>query len=530
MPKTKPVTQVHDAAEIAKLRWHEQGDDEMQTEQMLSVRASLRRDKLVLAELNVWWEAALTGSFAAAKRAALDCSYEDQLDERGSTPTTAISKRRYVAIMTKISLALLEDDEPRDLEDARQQACEAWDEDSRGHHTLSRMRWLDSIFELADTWTKTVENVEYAAFLRALFDRTARKEAAGELGDAMIEWRDDDGVLPLPPPDIETSSAIDEDEDECTSLHSTGEGQVVSQPRVGKNKNGAREGARSSAESQVSSPPSGVASGVNKGPGSGPGPQNKTGSQRIDATSGSGNGGHRGGSGGGRGGARSGGSGGGRDGGGGRGSRGSRVAGRGDGDGGGGRDSRVSRGAGNAGSRHGSRRAISHGSGIGRGDGSGVESGDGIGVGGGDGIGVGGGGDGIGVGGGDSIGVGGGDSIGVGGGDSIGVGGGDSFGVGGGDSIGVGGGDGTGVGGGDGTGVGGSDGSAGGARSGGSGVDRSQCGPKTSHVPPTTASERRAIRDRQQREKRESMQVSVPVISSDCARLCMRLSELPPRM
>ena len=500
MPKTKPVTQVHDAAEIAKLRWHEQGDDEMQTEQMLSVRASLRRDKLVLAELNVWWEAALTGSFAAAKLAALDSSYEDQLDERGSTPTTAISKRRYVAIMTKISLALLEDDEPRDLEDARQQACEAWDEDSRGHHTLSRMRWLDSIFELADTWTKTVENVEYAAFLRALFDRTARKEAAGELGDAMIEWRDDDGVLPLPPPDIETSSAIDEDEDECTSLHSTGEGQVVSQPRVGKNKNGAREGARSSAEPQVSSPPSGVASGVNKGP------QNKTGSQRIDATSGSGNGGHRGGSGGGRGGARSGGSGGGRDGGCGRGSRGSRVAGRGDGDGGGGRDSRVSRGAGNAGSRHGSRRAISHGSGIGRGDGSGVESGDGIGVGGGDGIGVGGGGDGIGVGGGDSIGVGGGDGIGVGGGD------------------------GTGVGGGDGTGVGGGDGSAGGARSGGSGVDRSQCGPKTSHVPPTTASERRAIRDRQQREKRESMQVSEPVISSDCARLCMRLSELPPRM
>ena len=459
MPKTKPVTQVHDAAEIAKLRWHEQGDDEMQTEQMLSVRASLRRDKLVLAELNVWWEAALTGSFAAAKLAALDSSYEDQLDERGSTPTTAISKRRYVAIMTKISLALLEDDEPRDLEDARQQACEAWDEDSRGHHTLSRMRWLDSIFELADTWTKTVENVEYAAFLRALFDRTARKEAAGELGDAMIEWRDDDGVLPLPPPDIETSSAIDEDEDECTSLHSTGEGQVVSQPRVGKNKNGAREGARSSAEPQVSSPPSGVASGVNKGP------QNKTGSQRIDATSGSGNGGHRGGSGGGRGGARSGGSGGGRDGGGGRGSRGSRVAGRGDGDGGGGRGSRGSRGAGNAGSRHGSRRAISHGSGIGRGDGSGVESGDGIGVGGGDG-----------------------------------------------------------------TGVGGGDGSAGGARSGGSGVDRSQCGPKTSHVPPTTASERRAIRDRQQREKRESMQVSLPVISSDCARLCMRLSELPPRM
>ena len=48
-------------------------------------------------------------------------------------------------------LALLEDDEPKDLEEAREHAREAWAEDAKGRGSLSRKRWLDSIFELADT-------------------------------------------------------------------------------------------------------------------------------------------------------------------------------------------------------------------------------------------------------------------------------------------------------------------------------------------------------------------------------------------
>ena len=62
-----------------------------------------------------------------------------------------MDKSRYVAIVTKMGLALLEDDEPHDIEEARQNAREAWQDDSRGRQTLSRKRWLDSVFELADT-------------------------------------------------------------------------------------------------------------------------------------------------------------------------------------------------------------------------------------------------------------------------------------------------------------------------------------------------------------------------------------------
>lgn len=92
------------------------------------------------------------------------------------------------------------------------QARDAWEEDSHGRETLTRKRWLDSIFELADTWTVGVESLEYATFLRSLFDRTARKEEAGELGVAMTEWRDDSEVVPMP---AAPESSEDEDEDEA---------------------------------------------------------------------------------------------------------------------------------------------------------------------------------------------------------------------------------------------------------------------------------------------------------------------------
>jgi len=207
MPKTKPVTEVTSASEIANLRWYEQGDSELQTTEMLELRASLRRDRVVLQELNAWWEAALSGSFAEAKAADADTSYEDKVDASGST--TGIDKHRYCAIMTKMGLALLEDDEPQDVEEAKQQAREAWEEDSRGRETLTRKRWLDSIFELADTWTVGVENLEYASFLRGLFERTARKEAAGELGVPMVYWRDDTDVAPMPSPPAGSSDESD---------------------------------------------------------------------------------------------------------------------------------------------------------------------------------------------------------------------------------------------------------------------------------------------------------------------------------
>ena len=51
---------------------------------------------------------------------------------------------------TKIGLALSEEDEGADLDEAMENAEQAWQEDSGGRDMLSRKRWLDTVFELAD--------------------------------------------------------------------------------------------------------------------------------------------------------------------------------------------------------------------------------------------------------------------------------------------------------------------------------------------------------------------------------------------
>ena len=216
MSRRAPVTEVTNAEDVANLRWYEQGDMQLQTPEMLEKRAALRQDKVVLRELNVWWDAALKGSFAAAAagRRQMSRELDFDLEEADGGEQTAINKSRYVAIMTKMALALLEDDEPKDIQEARKQARESWSEDAGERATLSRKRWLDSIFELADTWTESVDNVEYAMFLRALFDRTARKEAAGELGCEMIFWLEDEEVVPLPAPPVVHASVNNFDDDD----------------------------------------------------------------------------------------------------------------------------------------------------------------------------------------------------------------------------------------------------------------------------------------------------------------------------
>ena len=57
---------------------------------------------------------------------------------------------RLLLHSTKIGLALSEEDEGSDVAEAQENAEHAWAEDSKGRDTLSRKRWLDTIFELAD--------------------------------------------------------------------------------------------------------------------------------------------------------------------------------------------------------------------------------------------------------------------------------------------------------------------------------------------------------------------------------------------
>ena len=94
MGRKKPVTEVTDASDVANLRWYEQGDASLQTAAALEARAALRRDRVVLQELNAWWNAALNGSFPAARAAAA----EGGADSDDPAASHSIDKSRYCAI------------------------------------------------------------------------------------------------------------------------------------------------------------------------------------------------------------------------------------------------------------------------------------------------------------------------------------------------------------------------------------------------------------------------------------------------
>lgn len=132
------VTKVQTAEEVAALALWQQGDEEMYTSSNLQARASNRRHPLVVTALDVWWQATLS----IIQMSVL----------ADGTHRQRVSQGIYVAIFTKIGLGLLEEGEAGDPGECRQQASEAWVEDSKGQADLSSTKWLDALFELADVW------------------------------------------------------------------------------------------------------------------------------------------------------------------------------------------------------------------------------------------------------------------------------------------------------------------------------------------------------------------------------------------
>ena len=47
-------------------------------------------------------------------------------------------------------------------EEALQSAKEDWDDDSKGAEAMTRSDFLDSLFELADMWTESIDAAECA--------------------------------------------------------------------------------------------------------------------------------------------------------------------------------------------------------------------------------------------------------------------------------------------------------------------------------------------------------------------------------
>ena len=133
-------------------------------------------------------------------------------NDDGQGELKALTRERYVTIFTKIALALLEEDEREEdkaMEECKALALEAWESDAKGADTLPKHKWLDSLFELADTWTIGIGAHEYADFLGLLFNRTAERE---ERTRAVV-FRRDDAVVPMPPQAVEEEEEEEEEEE-----------------------------------------------------------------------------------------------------------------------------------------------------------------------------------------------------------------------------------------------------------------------------------------------------------------------------
>lgn len=64
--------------------------------------------------------------------------------------------------------------EPFNLKDATKCSKQDWSADCKGAKVMSRELLKDSIFELTDTWTRTVDPREYFSFMRTLFSAITR--------------------------------------------------------------------------------------------------------------------------------------------------------------------------------------------------------------------------------------------------------------------------------------------------------------------------------------------------------------------
>lgn len=158
MPVTRESrTEVVSEEERANLRWWQQGDEEMQTVEMLERRRALRTDGPVKEALEEWWRAVEDGQVGTASRAQ---SKKGKGGSAGGAKT--VGRKVYVEAITKVGMALMEEcerdpDPQKDVAEARAEAEESWLEDAKKAKTLSKTKWLDALFELGSCYMSAEE-------------------------------------------------------------------------------------------------------------------------------------------------------------------------------------------------------------------------------------------------------------------------------------------------------------------------------------------------------------------------------------
>ena len=152
------VMTVETVEEVAELHLWQQGDEQMYTLENVEKRYENRFNVDLLQLVNTtWWPTALRG-------APID-GWEGDVARTWTLP-----QPNHELMVINLVKALMDPDETWSWDEANQLAREAWESDSKGKGTLTRTLFCDSLFELADVWTTTVEGAEYVQFLRRLFD------------------------------------------------------------------------------------------------------------------------------------------------------------------------------------------------------------------------------------------------------------------------------------------------------------------------------------------------------------------------
>jgi hypothetical protein len=151
------VLEAETQEQLQSLHKWEQGDKALYSSASIEARYKNRTNKEVYHWLDVWWDSAFERSG----------SHSGSRSER----PTVMSKQVYVNIYVRVSQAIFEF-ESEDWEEAElvRLVEEAWDEESGGQGHLTRSQFNDSLFELVDMWTDTVEPAEYVSFLRRLHE------------------------------------------------------------------------------------------------------------------------------------------------------------------------------------------------------------------------------------------------------------------------------------------------------------------------------------------------------------------------
>tara|TARA_B110001452_G_scaffold32742_1_gene25527 strand:- start:120 stop:1220 length:1101 start_codon:yes stop_codon:yes gene_type:complete len=128
----------------------QQGDAALESAEAKAKRAALRSHPRVREALKVWWDTAERCSDAPASR----------------SPGGGLLRTNYLEHAKRCFKAMIEQ---WDEAAALASADEDWQRDVQGGASLSRARFEDSMFELADTWAFDIDGDEYASLLWELF-------------------------------------------------------------------------------------------------------------------------------------------------------------------------------------------------------------------------------------------------------------------------------------------------------------------------------------------------------------------------